>query len=38
VPWAAHPKAKDWYARIKSRPSMRPVLADLVAGLPPPKH
>lgn len=38
VPWAAHPKAKDWYARIKSRPSLRPVLADLVAGLPPPKH
>ena len=38
VPWAEHPRAKDWYARIKSRPSLRPVLADLVAGLPPPKH
>jgi glutathione S-transferase len=38
VPWAEHPLAKDWYARLKSRPSLRPVLADLVAGLPPPKH
>jgi glutathione S-transferase len=38
VPWAEHPHAKDWYARIKSRPSFRPLLADHVPGFPPPKH
>jgi glutathione S-transferase len=38
VPWDEHAGAKDWYARIKSRPSLRPVLADLVPGLMPPKH
>ena len=38
VPWDDHAGAKDWYARIKSRPSLRPVLADLVPGLMPPKH
>ena len=38
VPWEDHPEAKDWYARVKSRPSLRPLLADLVPGAPPPKH
>jgi glutathione S-transferase len=38
VPWDQHAKAKDWYARIKSRPAFRPLLADLIAGAPPPKH
>ncbi|MBL8671706.1 MAG: glutathione S-transferase family protein [Alphaproteobacteria bacterium] len=38
VPWDEYPKAKAWYARLKSRPSFRTVLADLVPGLPPPKH
>ncbi|MEM9289126.1 MAG: glutathione S-transferase family protein [Pseudomonadota bacterium] len=38
VPWAAHAPAQDWYARVKSRPSMRPLLADRVAGLPPAAH
>jgi glutathione S-transferase len=38
VPWEAHEAAKDWYARIKSRPSFRQILADHVAGAPPPKH
>ncbi len=38
IPWQEHPEAKDWYARVKSRPSVRPLLADLVAGAPPPKH
>jgi glutathione S-transferase len=38
VPWADHPAAKDWFARIKSRPSFRPVLADHVPGVPPPPH
>jgi glutathione S-transferase len=38
VPWDENPLAKDWYVRIKSRRSMRSVLSDLVAGLPPPDH
>ncbi|MEX0815035.1 MAG: glutathione S-transferase family protein [Dongiaceae bacterium] len=38
VPWEAHPGAKDWYARAKSRPSLRPLLADHLAGAPPPAH
>ena len=38
VPWEDHGEAKDWYARVKSRPSMRPLLADFVPGFPPPKH
>jgi len=35
VPWDKFPKAKDWYARVKSRPSMQPILKDKVAGLQP---
>jgi glutathione S-transferase len=38
VPWEAHELAREWYARIKSRPSFRAILADHVPGLPPPKH
>ena len=38
VPWENFPGAKDWYARIKSRPSFRPLLKDLIAGLPPVPH
>ena len=38
VPWEEHEPAKDWYARIKSRPSFRPLLADHLPGTPPPKH
>lgn len=38
VPWADYPLAKDWYARIKSRPSFRQLLHDLIPGVPPPKH
>ncbi|MSP67919.1 MAG: glutathione S-transferase family protein [Alphaproteobacteria bacterium] len=38
VPWAKHPGAKDWYARVKSRPTFRPLLAERVPGLPPPAH
>ena len=38
VPWDEHEPAKDWYARIKSRPSFRPILADHIPGEPPPKH
>ena len=38
VPWADHLPAKDWYARVKSRPSMRPILSDSVSGVKAPKH
>lgn len=38
VPWADHGGAKDWYARVKSRPSFRSILADLISGIRPPKH
>lgn len=37
VPWAQYQGAKDWYVRIKSRPGFRQLLADHVAGMPPPK-
>jgi glutathione S-transferase len=38
VPWDDHELAREWYARIKSRPSFRAILADHVPGLSPPKH
>ncbi len=38
VPWDAHVLAKEWYARLKSRPSFRTLLGDHVAGFLPPKH
>jgi glutathione S-transferase len=38
VPWDGHQGAKDWYVRVKSRPSFRPILADHIPGVPPPKH
>ena len=38
MPWDAHPGAKEWYARLKSRPSFRPLLEDHIPGLAPPKH
>jgi len=38
VPWAEHEEAKDWYARIKSRPSFRSILEDNIPGAPPQKH
>ncbi|NOZ43202.1 MAG: glutathione S-transferase family protein [Alphaproteobacteria bacterium] len=38
VPWDDFVGARDWYARIKSRPSFRPLLKDLIAGLPPVAH
>ena len=28
VPWNDYPAARDWYSRIKSRPSFRPILED----------
>ena len=38
VPWEQYPSAKEWYARVKSRPSFRAILADHMPGLPPPRH
>ena len=38
VPWAQFPNAKEWYASIKSRPSFRPLLADILPGFPPATH
>jgi glutathione S-transferase len=35
VPWNADEGAKDWYARIKSRPTFRTILADRQPGTPP---
>jgi glutathione S-transferase len=38
VPWDKHPGAKDWYARVKSRPSFRAILSDHLPGMNPPKN
>ncbi len=38
VPWDRYEAVKDWYARVKSRPSFRPVLNDVIPGAPPPAH
>jgi glutathione S-transferase len=35
VPWKEDEAAKAWYARVKSRPSFRPILAETVPGIPP---
>lgn len=35
VPWEDHPLAKEWYVRLKSRPSFRSVLADTFPGIAP---
>lgn len=38
VDWNRRPVVKDWYAKIKSRPAFRAILADQIPGFPPPKH
>ena len=38
VDWSVSPSAHDWYARMKSRPSFRPLLTDRVPGFTPPAH
>jgi glutathione S-transferase len=38
VDWSVSHAARDWYARMKSRPSFRPLLTDRVAGIDPPLH
>jgi glutathione S-transferase len=37
VPWNEDDAAKAWYARVKSRPSFRPLLGEAHAGIPPSK-
>ncbi|GBQ21519.1 glutathione S-transferase [Acetobacter estunensis NRIC 0472] len=36
IDWSKSPTARDWYARVKSRPCFRPLLNDRVPGLTPP--
>ncbi|MEM1067145.1 MAG: glutathione S-transferase family protein [Pseudomonadota bacterium] len=38
VDWNRSPNVRDWYAKIKSRPAFRGLLADQVPGFPPPGH
>jgi glutathione S-transferase len=38
VDWSMNEAAKVWYARVKSRPCFRPLLADRVSGTTPPAH
>lgn len=38
VDWNRNAAVKDWYAKIKSRPAFRSILADQVPGFPPPEH
>lgn len=38
VDWNRNGAVKDWYAKIKSRPSFRTLLADNVPGFPPSQH
>jgi glutathione S-transferase len=35
IPWAKHEIAKQWYARIKSRPAFRGILNDNLSQIPP---
>lgn len=38
IDWALYPNVKRWYMRMKSRPSMRPLLFDRVRGIEPASH
>jgi glutathione S-transferase len=38
VPWEHNARAKDWYALMKSRPSLRCILAERVSMLKPPEY
>jgi len=38
VTWSANEVARDWYAKIKSRPAFRALLEDYVPGVAPPRH
>lgn len=38
VPWEEHHHARDWYARVKSRPAFKPLLEDRIPGFMPAEH
>lgn len=38
VPWEEHEAARDWYGRVKSRPSFKPLLDDRLPGFTPSSH
>ena len=38
VDWNRSAIVKDWYAKIKSRPAFRSILADQISGFPQPSH
>lgn len=38
IAWDAAPQAREWYARVKSRPCFRPLLSDHLPGVSPPPH
>lgn len=38
VPWDEHHAARDWYSRVKSRPSFRSLLEDRIPGFTPVEH
>lgn len=38
VPWEEHQAAREWYARVKSRPSFKPLLEDRIPGFTPAGH
>lgn len=38
VPWEEHHAARDWYARVKSRPSFKSLLEDRIPGFTPSEH
>lgn len=38
IDWSRAPAVRDWYARMKSRPCFRPLLADRVSGITPPDY
>jgi glutathione S-transferase len=38
IKWDDYPIVKDWYVRIKSRPSFRDILADRIPNIAPPPY
>jgi len=38
IDWDHHEILKEWYSRVKSRPSFHPLLHDRIPGVLPPKH
>lgn len=38
IEWEKFPEVKDWYVRVKSRPSFRDILNDKIPNIKPPEH